>query len=67
MQQGITRENATEFSGNFRLSTSYAMLAGMTVLFLFLTWYLDNVIPSQYGVPKHPLFFLFPSKWDFRA
>ncbi|XP_022665838.1 ATP-binding cassette sub-family A member 1-like isoform X2 [Varroa destructor] len=32
-------------------------------LYLLLTWYLDAVIPWQYGVPKEPFFFLHKSYW----
>ncbi|CAN7995326.1 unnamed protein product [Ixodes hexagonus] len=28
-----------------------------------LLWYLDNVWPYQYGIPKHPLYFLQKSYW----
>eukprot|EP01061_Rhynchopus_euleeides_P015536 TRINITY_DN264_c0_g1_i10.p1 TRINITY_DN264_c0_g1~~TRINITY_DN264_c0_g1_i10.p1 ORF type:complete len:1990 (+),score=845.48 TRINITY_DN264_c0_g1_i10:125-5971(+) len=46
---------------------SYALAVWMmvfdTFLYLLLAWYLDSVLPSQYGVKLHPLFFLYPSYW----
>ncbi len=59
--QGALSENVNTMLNNFKLTNAFGMMAGMTVLFLVLLWYLDNVFPSEYGVPKHPLFFLTPS------
>ena len=39
------------------------MMVFDTFLYLLLALYLDNVLPSQFGVKLHPLFFLFPSYW----
>ncbi len=39
---------------------------GLFYDFLFyagLTWYLDNVLPGEYGTRRNPLFFLQPSYW----
>ena len=41
---------------NFSVASGFGMLLLMAVLFLVLTWYLDNVLPSEYGVPLHPTF-----------
>jgi ABC-type Na+ transport system ATPase subunit NatA len=42
------------------------MLAFDTVLFLFLGWYLELVLPSSYGVRRPFYFFLLPSYWGCR-
>ena len=48
---------------------SYGAMLGMLILDLFvyllLAWYLDHVLPSQYGVKEHPLFIFSPSYWGF--
>ena len=56
--QGVNSGNVAVLNGNFSLATGLAMLAGMSAFFLLMTWYLDNVIPTEYGVAKPPLFFL---------
>ena len=55
------------WTDNYRVLTSLEMMAATTVVFLLLTWYLDNVLPSEYGVPRHPLFFLSPSTCAARS
>ena len=49
--------------GNFSFGLVVFMLAFDFVLYLFLFWYFDNVLPSQYGVKRSPLFLFFPSYW----
>eukprot|EP00478_Filoreta_tenera_P005324 GABV01006330.1.p1 GENE.GABV01006330.1~~GABV01006330.1.p1 ORF type:complete len:117 (-),score=39.12 GABV01006330.1:11-361(-) len=44
-------------------STSLVMLLVDTFLLFFIAWWLDHVNPGEFGVPKHPLFFLSPSYW----
>jgi hypothetical protein len=61
--QGANRLNTRTSFDNFALSSSFAMLFVMTIVFVFLTWYLDKVLPSEFGVPQHPLFFVSPSYW----
>ena len=43
--------------------TCFMLLLGDVALYLFLFWYCDNVLPSQYGVKRHPLFLFSPSYW----
>ena len=61
------RGSGSDFSDFFSDEYSYALAVWMmlldTALYLLLAWYLDNVLPSQFGVKLHPLFFLFPSYW----
>lgn len=33
-------------------------LAILSVVFLLLYFYFDAIIPNEYGIAKHPLFFL---------
>ena len=48
---------------NFLLTEAYFMLIFDCFLFLFLTWYIENIFPGEYGIPK-PLYFPFqPSYW----
>ena len=48
---------------NYSLSTCYIMFTADFFIYLFLGWYLQNVIPHEYGVAK-PWYFLFlPSYW----
>ncbi|XP_077558497.1 phospholipid-transporting ATPase ABCA3-like [Haemaphysalis longicornis] len=37
------------------------------LLYALLVWYLDNVWPWQYGIPKEPLFFTKRSYWNPKA
>jgi ABC-type multidrug transport system fused ATPase/permease subunit len=34
-------------------------------LFLILGWYLDSVLPDEFGVRQHPLFLFRPTYWGF--
>eukprot|EP00051_Salpingoeca_urceolata_P022285 m.359766 g.359766 ORF g.359766 m.359766 type:complete len:1971 (+) comp19951_c3_seq13:616-6528(+) len=48
---------------SFSMATVFGMLILDTILYLVLTWYIENVAPGTYGVPKKPWFFLLPSYW----
>ncbi|XP_046440757.1 ABC-type organic anion transporter ABCA8-like [Daphnia pulex] len=45
------------------LAGSYIMLSFDIVFYFFLAYYLDNVLPSEYGAKRAPYFFLLPSFW----
>ena len=60
-QQGITWGTMGE--GEFSFATSLTMLLVDIVGYLFLGWYLDQVIPSEYGVQRKPWFLCTPSYW----
>lgn len=34
-----------------------------TCIYIFLTWYLDNIWPDEFGTPKPFYFFILPSYW----
>ncbi|KAG5484802.1 hypothetical protein LSCM1_06628 [Leishmania martiniquensis] len=47
---------------------SMLMMGVDFILFNLLMLYLDNVLPKEWGTPKHPLFFIIdPVKWFFGA
>ncbi|XP_064490186.1 ATP-binding cassette sub-family A member 2-like [Ornithodoros turicata] len=48
---------------NIVLGQVMLLMLASTFLYSFLIWYLDNVWPYQYGIPKHPLYFLQISYW----
>eukprot|EP01107_Rhizomastix_libera_P008070 TRINITY_DN23141_c0_g1_i1.p1 TRINITY_DN23141_c0_g1~~TRINITY_DN23141_c0_g1_i1.p1 ORF type:complete len:786 (+),score=179.91 TRINITY_DN23141_c0_g1_i1:1-2358(+) len=64
-----------EIMARLGTSTEYCNFSGMglQVLWLFLdniiyfvlVWYFFSVIPTEFGVPKSPLFFISPSYWGF--
>ena len=48
---------------NYSITTCYLMFTLDFFIYLFLGWYLQNIIPHEYGVAK-PWYFLFlPSYW----
>lgn len=48
----------TSMSSNFSLFWAFVMLGFDSVLYFFLAWYCDQVIPQEFGIPK-PWYFLF--------
>ena len=60
-EKGIQAWNASE--GDYSFNTCLGFLIFDTILFILLGWYLDKVIPQQYGAAQ-PFYFLFlPSYW----
>ncbi|XP_046544466.1 phospholipid-transporting ATPase ABCA3-like isoform X1 [Haliotis rubra] len=49
-------------SDNFSLLDAMLMLLGDTAIHLLITWYIDNVWPGEFGVPK-PFYFLFTATY----
>ncbi|KAM7299963.1 hypothetical protein ISCGN_020527, partial [Ixodes scapularis] len=45
-------------SDNVTLLEIMLVMIGSVFIYGLLLWYLDNVWPYQYGIPKHPLYFL---------
>ncbi|XP_070383250.1 phospholipid-transporting ATPase ABCA3-like isoform X2 [Dermacentor albipictus] len=43
---------------NVTLGQIVLIMLASVFIYALLLWYLDNVWPFQYGIPKHPLFFL---------
>ncbi|KAH8024624.1 hypothetical protein HPB51_000064 [Rhipicephalus microplus] len=52
---------------NVTLAVMFCVVLGYCVLYAVLVWYLDNVWPWQYGIPKEPLFFNRGSYWHPKA
>ena len=46
--------------GEYSIFMCLGVMAANGALYAFLAWYLDNVLPSEYGVRKHPLFVFEP-------
>lgn len=51
------REPAT-VDDNFALAQAMGMLVFDTILYFLVAWYVDNVKPGDYGIPK-PFYFPF--------
>ena len=49
--------------GNYTYLTGILMLMFDIAFYLFLVWYLENVMPGEFGVPKPFYFFLQPKYW----
>jgi ATP-binding cassette subfamily A (ABC1) protein 3 len=59
-EQGIQEWNASE--GDYSFNTSLGFLFFDTILYTFLGWYFEQVIPRQYGVAR-PWYFLFTLRY----
>lgn len=46
------------------LGVELAMIYLDTLLYAIIAWYIENVFPGEYGLPRHPLFFLQSSYWN---
>jgi hypothetical protein len=60
-QQGIQSWNAGE--GEYSFHTTLRLLFFDTLLYMFLGWYFDQVIPRQYGAARPFYFLLTPCFW----
>lgn len=60
-EQGIQTYNAGE--GDYSFNTTLGLLLFDTILYIFLGWYFDQVVPQQYGVARPFYFLLLPSYW----
>jgi ATP-binding cassette, subfamily A (ABC1), member 3 len=58
---GLHWDNYTD--GYYSFQSSLHMMFLDFWLYLFLAWYFDKVLPSEFGVAEHPLFFLMPAYW----
>jgi len=59
---GVQEWNSSE--GAYSFDTAVGFLVFDTILYLFLGWYLELVIPRQYGVARPWYFLLLPSYWQ---
>lgn len=60
-EQGVQVWNADQ--GDYSFNTTLFFLFVDAVLYNFLGWYLEQVIPNQYGTAKPFYFFLTPAYW----
>lgn len=58
---GITWANI--FEDEFSMAWILGLLVIDTFLYAFLAWYLEQVLPSEYGFTKSPLFLFSPAWW----
>jgi ABC-type multidrug transport system fused ATPase/permease subunit len=58
---GIQYSNVND--GEFSFNTVLFMMWADFFIYGFLAWYLDQVIPHEFGSVQHPLFFLNPRFW----
>lgn len=62
-QIGVTWETIHLDVNNISMLLVLGMMVLDTVIFTFLGWYLDNVLPSEYGVRQPPWFCFLGSYW----
>jgi ABC-type multidrug transport system ATPase subunit len=62
-QVGITAKNFATAGGGFSVANSIAILFFDIWLWLFIAWYFDQVLPSDYGLQQRPWFLCSPSYW----
>src|SRR5690349_18625540 len=60
--QGVTLENLWSGPG-IPLGGSILMMAFDIILYAFLSYYLDMVVPSEHGTKQKPFFCLNPNFW----
>ena len=61
-EQGVDFSNARD--GEFSFASTLVMLAFDTILYSALAWYLDQVVPSEFGLQRPPYFLCLPSYWS---
>ena len=60
---GINHDTAHIEYGNFSFNLSLYMMAADFAIFFILGFYLDKVLPSEYGQRLNPCFCILPSYW----
>ncbi|KAL7574063.1 hypothetical protein ACA910_015641 [Epithemia clementina (nom. ined.)] len=58
---GVQNWNASEGAYSFQTCINFLILD--TFLYLGLAWYLDQVVPREYGAPQPPWFLCLPKFW----
>uniref|UniRef100_A0A7N5KBH1 ATP-binding cassette sub-family A member 17-like n=1 Tax=Ailuropoda melanoleuca TaxID=9646 RepID=A0A7N5KBH1_AILME len=64
---GMQWENIGSVSGEFNFSQVLLLLLLDSVLYGVVAWYVEAVLPGEYGVPKPWYFFVLPSHWCGRS
>lgn len=57
-----TNVKFTETLNNYTISSHIVSCIINSIVYLFLTWYLDQVFPNEFGSKKHPLWCCFGNK-----
>lgn len=60
---GVQWSNWREGSSGYSVSIAIAMLALDTILYTAMAWYLDKVVPGEYGTARRWNFLCSPSYW----
>lgn len=60
---GLTFELAGTYSDIFPIKKCWSWMVVSGLIALLLSLYLDNVLPSEHGVPLSPFYFVQPSYW----
>lgn len=61
LPSSVTNSRETFWS----LESNLQWLVASSILFYFLAWYFEQVLPNEYGRRKVPWFFFTPSYWGF--
>ena len=61
-QLGLNSDTLTLEINNYKMTFHYITMAFDFFLFMILGTYLDKIVPSEFGIRKHPLFCLMRSK-----
>eukprot|EP00004_Rigifila_ramosa_P020544 TRINITY_DN5332_c0_g3_i1.p1 TRINITY_DN5332_c0_g3~~TRINITY_DN5332_c0_g3_i1.p1 ORF type:complete len:1669 (-),score=414.89 TRINITY_DN5332_c0_g3_i1:6-5012(-) len=64
-QSGIQNDTINSTKSLVPFSHVLLIMWADIFIYLFLTWYVDNVYPGEFGRPKGFLFFLSPTYWSF--
>ena len=65
-QVGLTSKTVSKEIMNYKMTYHYQAMLIDIIIFLILGSYLDQVLPSEFGIKKHPLFFIRKIKNLFR-
>jgi ATP-binding cassette, subfamily A (ABC1), member 3 len=60
---GATFSNISEVTDNYAVSVGLWLMLFDTIIYGVLAWYLDNVLPKEYGTPLPWYFVFLPAYW----
>ncbi|XP_072607402.1 ATP-binding cassette sub-family A member 17-like [Vulpes vulpes] len=64
---GMRWKHVGGLSGEFNFSHVLVMLVLDSILYGLVAWYVEAVLPGEYGIPKPWYFFVMPSHWQRRS
>lgn len=62
-EQGVTADTAASSEDGFTFNDVLGMLFLDILLFSALSWYVNKVVPSEWGTSESPFFFLTKAYW----